>query len=131
MRPKKTAKAEHDDLFLIRLDQLINLRHELVQLADKIDWDWIDGELAPDFSDQGRPAEPVRFMIGMLMLKHTFNLSDEQVWDRWVYDPFGGKMIHWIIFLLASLSVFHRRGILPAFAASRALRHEPLAQAHR
>jgi IS5 family transposase len=88
MRPKKPAKATHNDLFLVRLDQLINLRHELVVLAHKIDWDWIDEELAPKFSDQGRPAEPVRFMIGMFMLKHTYNLSDEQVWDRWVYDPY-------------------------------------------
>ncbi len=88
MRPRKPAKADHDDLFLIRLDQLINLRHELAQLADKIDWDWIDAQLAPYFSDQGRPAEPVRFMVGMFLLKHTYALSDEQVWDRWVYDPY-------------------------------------------
>lgn len=88
MRPKKIKKADHDDLFLIRLDQLINLRHELVLLADKIDWEWIDEELSPKFSDQGRPAEPVRFMIGMFMLKYTYNLSDEQTWDRWVYDPY-------------------------------------------
>ena len=88
MRPKKPAKAAHNDLFLIRLDRLINLRHELVVLAHRIDWDWIDEQLASDFSDQGRPAEPVRFMIGMFILKHTYNLSDEQVWDRWVYDPY-------------------------------------------
>ena len=88
MRPKQTPKADHDDLFLVRLDHLLNPRHELVLLADKIDWDWIDEELAPFFSDEGRPAEPVRFMIGMFLLKHTYALSDEQVWDRWVQDPY-------------------------------------------
>ncbi len=44
--------------------------------------------MADCFSDEGRPAEPVRFMIGMFMLKHTYELSDEQVWDRWVHDPY-------------------------------------------
>ena len=88
MRPKKPKKADHDDLFRSRLDQIINMKHALVLLADKIDWDWIDAELADCFSDQGRPAEPVRFMIGMFLLKHTYSLSDEQVWDRWVHDPY-------------------------------------------
>jgi IS5 family transposase len=88
MRPKQQPKARHDDLFRARLDQIINMRHELVVLADKVDWAWLDAELAENFSDQGRPAEPVRFMIGMFMLKHTYGLSDEQVWDRWVQDPY-------------------------------------------
>ncbi len=33
-------------------------------------------------------GEPVRFMIGMFLLKHTYDLSNEQVWDRWVQDPY-------------------------------------------
>jgi hypothetical protein len=35
MRPKQQKKADHDDLFKARLDQIINMRHELVTLADK------------------------------------------------------------------------------------------------
>ena len=58
MRPKQTPKARHDD------------------------------ELADCFSDDGRPAEPVRFMLGMFMFKHAYGLSDEQVWDRWVHGPY-------------------------------------------
>ena len=88
MRPKQQQAARHDDLFRARLDQIINMKHELVALANKIDWGWIDDQLADHFSDQGRPAEPVRFMIGMLMLKHTYALSDEQLWERWVQDPY-------------------------------------------
>ena len=60
MRPKQQPKARHDDLFRARLDQIINMRHELVVLADKIDWAWLDAELAGCFSYQGRPAERVR-----------------------------------------------------------------------
>ena len=88
MRPRKPQKADHDDLFKARLDQILNMKHELVLLADKIDWDWLDAELAPYFSGHGRPAESVRFMIGMLLQKHTYTLSDEQVWDRWVENPY-------------------------------------------
>ena len=88
MRPKQQQRADHNDLFKARLDQIINMRHELVILADKIDWTWLDQQIAPYFFDQGRPGEPVRFMIGMFILKHTYALSDEGVWDRWVNDPY-------------------------------------------
>ena len=47
MRPRKPQGASEGDLFRARLDQIINMRHELVQLASKIDWDWIDQEIAP------------------------------------------------------------------------------------
>jgi len=88
MRPKQPKKADHDDLFKARLDQIINMKHELVILADKIDWTWLDEQIAPYFSEHGRPGEPVRFMLGMFILKHTHALSDEQVWDRWVESPY-------------------------------------------
>src|SRR6202521_5465266 len=66
----------------------INMKHELVQLAGKIDWAWIDGEMAPLYSDKGRPGIESRFAIGLLLLKHMFGLSDEGVCERWVYDPY-------------------------------------------
>ena len=64
------------------------MKHELVVLAEKIDWEWLDAEQADCFSDKGRPAEPVRFMIGMFMLKHSYALCDELLWERWVHDPY-------------------------------------------
>jgi IS5 family transposase len=88
MRPKQYETTSSGDLFRARLDQIINMRHELVRLAGQIDWTWIDGEIAPLYSDKGRPATETRFMIGLLLLKHMFALSDEQVCDRWVYDPY-------------------------------------------
>jgi IS5 family transposase len=88
MRPKKHATTGAGDLFRARLDQIINLKHELVQLADKIDWEWLDGEIAPLYSEQGRPGIETRFMMGLLLLKHIFALSDEGVCERWVYDPY-------------------------------------------
>jgi IS5 family transposase len=88
MRPKKIVPTNELDLYRSRLDQIINRRHELVQLAGKIDWAWIDGEIAPLFAEQGRPAVPTRFMVGLLLLKHIRGLSDEEVCERWVESPY-------------------------------------------
>ena len=88
MRPKKHETTTSGDLFRARLDQIINLKHELAQLAGKIDWDFIDGEIAPLYSDKGRPGIETRFAIGLLLLKHIYGLSDEGVCERWVYDPY-------------------------------------------
>jgi transposase, IS5 family len=88
MRPKKATTTGEGDLFRARLDQIINMKHELVQLAGKIDWDWIDREIAPLYSDKGRPGIETRFVIGLLLLKHVYDLSDEGVCERWVYDPY-------------------------------------------
>jgi len=88
MRPKKLERTEDGDLFRARLDQIINLKHELIQLGAKIDWDWIDREIAPLYSEKGRPGIESRFVIGLLLLKHIYGLSDEGVCERWVYDPY-------------------------------------------
>ena len=59
-----------------------------MQLASKIDWDWIDHEIAPLYSDKGRPGIETRFVIWLLLLKHIYGLSDQGVCERWVYDPY-------------------------------------------
>lgn len=88
MRPPKQRETGQFDMLRSRLDQIINLEHELVRLGREVAWGWIDEEIAPLFSDKGRPGLPSRFAVGLLLLKHIYNLSDEQVCDRWVYDPY-------------------------------------------
>ena len=88
MRPNKPKTTGEGDLFRARLDQIINMKHELVQLAARIDWDWIDREVAPLYGENGRPGIATRFVIGLLLLKHIYGLSDEGVCERWVYDPY-------------------------------------------
>jgi transposase, IS5 family len=88
MRPKKHETTGSGDLFRARLDQIINMKHELVQLAGKIDWEFIDREIAPLYSDKGRPGIETRFAIGLLLLKHIYGMSDEGICERWVYDPY-------------------------------------------
>ena len=88
MRPRKHEASGSGDLFRSRLDQIINMKQELVRLAQEIDWGWIDDELAELFSDKGRPGTETRFMVGLLLLKHIYGLSDEGVCERWVHDPY-------------------------------------------
>ncbi|MEY9590813.1 hypothetical protein ABIA06_003104 [Bradyrhizobium yuanmingense] len=56
MRPKKHKTTGSNDLFRARLDQIINMKHELGLLAGKVDWDWIDREIAPLYREKGRPG---------------------------------------------------------------------------
>jgi IS5 family transposase len=53
--------------------------HELVILAEKIDWETIQDNLKSKYSKKGRKAKRVRLMIGLHILKHLYNLSDEKV----------------------------------------------------
>lgn len=73
----------HADL----LDQL-NPRHPLLRLAGQLPWDYFETEFSPLYSEQGRPAKPIRLMVGLSILKHLENLSDEVLIERWVRDPY-------------------------------------------
>ena len=87
MRPKRHETTGSGDLFRARLDQIINMKHELVQLAGKIDWEFIDGRSRRCTAIRAAPDRE-RFVIGLLFLKHIYGLSDEGVCERWVYDPY-------------------------------------------
>ena len=85
MRPKQQQEARHDDLFRARLDQIINMKHELVVLADRVDWVWLDDELAGYFSDEGRPAEPVSLPFIPSCLPTTAWLSGTDIiLSQWI-----------------------------------------------
>ena len=85
----KALKPKSDDLFRQRLDEQVNLRHPLVQLAQHIDWSVFEREWAGLFpSRRGRPATAPRLIAGLLYLQHTFALSDEDVVWGWVENPY-------------------------------------------
>jgi len=84
MRPGATADG---DLFRAKPDQIINLKHELVQLGAKIDCNWI-ARSRHFYSDKGRPGIESRFLIGLLLLKRIHGLSDGGVCERSVCDPY-------------------------------------------
>lgn len=88
MKPKVLECPPEDDLFRSRLDNIINLRHELVKLSESIDWDFLESKIEPFYATEGRPAIPVRLMVGLHLLKHMYDLSDENVCARWVENPY-------------------------------------------
>ena len=103
-----------DDFFRNRLDQMIDLRHPLAVLANRMPWQEIEASLAQRWARQvkagkkiegldlfgpvsvvagggtsnaGRPRLPTRLMVALLYLKHAFNESDEEVIQRWGETP--------------------------------------------
>ena len=98
------------DFFRSRLDQMIDLRHPLAVLANRLPWTDIEVSLAPLLARQARPAKrvisqdllgvaeqefgagispagrprlPVRLMVSLMYLKNSMNLSDEELVERW------------------------------------------------
>ena len=89
MRSKPPKSAVENDLFRQELVNIINMRHELVRLAELIDWSVFDREFGAQFvSTTGRPALPTRLVAGLLYLKHAYALSDEDIVERWVENPY-------------------------------------------
>lgn len=89
MRPHQTTDTPQADLFRSRLDQIIDMKHPLVQMARLIDWD----RLTEDFGETyhpttGRPGVPMRLMIGLHLVQHMDGLSDEAVCARWLESPY-------------------------------------------
>jgi transposase, IS5 family len=76
-------------------EQLIHPHHPLYILANKINWDIFEKAFAKLYSDEGRPAKPIRLMVALLMLKHIRNISDESVVEQWFeniyYQYFSGE----------------------------------------
>lgn len=89
MALRETRHSCEVDLFRQELANLINLRHPLVQLAQKIDWASCEQRLGGLYkAGIGRPGHPIRLMVGLQLLKHTSNLSDEEVVAVWVENPY-------------------------------------------
>lgn len=111
------------DFFRARLDEMIDLRHPLAVLASRMPWAQIEASLAPLFTSDsrdartradvdlfgptqvaagpgagGRPRLPIRLMVALLYLKHTYGLSDEEVVARWsenvVWQFFSGMQYY-------------------------------------
>ena len=61
------------------LESRLDPEHELLVLANKIDWDAIESSLKPFYKLRGRRAKNVRLMVGLHLLKHRFDLSDADV----------------------------------------------------
>src|SRR6266705_5191251 len=89
MRPPERRETGEQDLFRSRLDQIIDLKHPLVALARTVDWGFLEGRFGEVYTDDpGHPPLPTRLMAGLAILKHTYDLSDEVLCERWVENPY-------------------------------------------
>jgi len=88
-KPREHHDKGEQDLFRSRLDQIINMNHELVQLADAIDWPHLEDRFGEVYCDgPGMPPLATRLMAGLALLKYTFDLSDDETCARWVENPY-------------------------------------------
>jgi transposase, IS5 family len=72
-----------------RLEQIIDLEHALVKLAQVIDWRFLEEKFGAVYTDKpGHPPLPTRLMAGLAILKHSYDLSDEGLCERWVENPY-------------------------------------------
>jgi transposase, IS5 family len=89
MKPRTHRESGQTDLFKARLDQIIDMGHELVRLALAIDWAFLEASFGAAYSDvAGQPPLATRLMAGLAILKHTYNLSDEVLCARWLESPY-------------------------------------------
>ncbi len=82
---------------------MLDQSHGLVRLSVRMPWGSLVADLGCEVtvSGAGRSGLPVRLMAGLLYLKHAYNLSDEQVCDRWLEN------LYW---QYSCGEVFFRRG---------------------
>jgi transposase, IS5 family len=85
----KPRDERSKDLFRPALDEIIDMSHALVRLAKEIDWDFLDRRFSAVCQPgPGQPPLPTRLVAGLMILKHTHNLSDEVLCARWLENPY-------------------------------------------
>jgi IS5 family transposase len=105
-----------DDFFRSRLDQMIEANHPLAVLASRLPWERMQAGVAPQFahkerplqqseeapdlagtvvkvsggkaSNAGRPRLSMRLMIALTLLKNSFDLSDEELVQRFAENVY-------------------------------------------
>ncbi|MFN8255443.1 MAG: hypothetical protein U0W24_07125 [Bacteroidales bacterium] len=70
----KSPDQNQMNLFKPLLKEFINLKHELVMLAETIDWKYFENLFSGMYSETGQPSVLIRMMVGCLMLKEVMQL---------------------------------------------------------
>jgi len=84
----KNIKNPQLNVFRVPLVSIINMEHELVLLAQRIDWEKVEKDFSIYYPELGRPAVPIRKMVGSMLLKQMYNLGDETFVARWIENPY-------------------------------------------
>ncbi len=71
-------------IFQPRIENLIDRNHPLAMIASKINWQRFDEKFSYTYSETtGRPSYTIRIMVGLLILKYTYSLSDDDLLERY------------------------------------------------
>ena len=84
----KLPSQEQRNIFRPILIEIINPSHELVILSARIDWKQFENEFGQLYSNTGKPGVPIRIMVGLMILKVIYHLSDMAVMEQWVQNPY-------------------------------------------
>src|SRR5471030_2823205 len=87
MKAKKKP-VEQKSFLLPTLAEQLDARRPICQLAGKIPWGDFEEEFGAFYSEEGRPAKPVRLMVGLLILKQLHDLGNETVAEAWRENPY-------------------------------------------
>jgi len=89
MKPREPKQDGQRDMFRSRLDQILDMGHEKVILAEKIDWQFLSDRMGGVYTDgPGQPPLSNRLMAGLHILKYADDLSDDEVCARWLENPY-------------------------------------------
>jgi len=94
-----SRKHDSDQMsFYSTFEEQLNHKHSLYILANQVRWQIFEEAFGKHYSQTwGAPAKPIRLMVGLLILKHLRNLSDESVVGQWVenayYQYFCGEKV--------------------------------------
>ncbi len=140
MSIKPTQKYTQRNLMYPDLLEQLNPKHPLLRLAKAIPWNELEEYFLPLYSKTGRPAKPIRLMVGLILLKQIENLSDERVVEAWVQNPYyqsfcGVQCFQWRFPCEPSDLVHFRkrigeRGAEKIFSISIALHGEAALESH-
>ena len=69
-------------MFELNFADLLDADHELLRAASLIDWDQLHERLRSYYSILGRHGKPIRLMVGLQLLKHHYDCSDERAVEQ-------------------------------------------------
>lgn len=85
----KNQNLPQYDLFCISLEKICDSKNSLYRLSHEINWEGFEETFGKFYcEDNGRPAKPIRLMVGLHYLKAVFGESDESVVSKWVENPY-------------------------------------------
>ena len=87
MTPSRTS--HQTNLFYSDLLLQLDPQDPLIKLSQVIPWQSFEDSFAKHYHcSKGRPAKPIRLMVGLLLLKQLEDLSDEQVVIQFKRNPY-------------------------------------------